>query len=164
MTAVTACPEYTAARSSEQQKSSCPNRQEPFTAASHVHGTHLGPQISAPYSASVTASSHSLEQASPGTSMARCENQLSAAAPCQCFTSGGMLTTSPGCSFRAGFPHSWYQPRPATQTRICPPPLAAWWMCQLLRQPGSKVTFARKTVFFGSVSGLRKDAPEKYCA
>ena len=125
MTAVTACPEYTAARSSEQQKSSCPNRQEPFTAASHVHGTHLGPQISAPYSASVTASSHSLEQASPGTSMARCENQLSAAAPCQCFTSGGMLTTSPGCSFRAGFPHSWYQPRPATQTRICPPPLAA---------------------------------------
>ena len=63
-------------------------------------------QPSLPYSASETASSHSLEQFSPGTSSARWENQLSAAAPCQCFTSGGMLTTSPGRSAWAFFPHS----------------------------------------------------------
>ena len=30
--------------------------------------------------------------------------------------------------------------RPAVQIRICPPPVLAWWTCQLLRQPGSKVT------------------------
>ena len=32
------------------------------------------------------------------------------------------------------------------------------------RQAGEKVTFARKTVFVGSVSGLRKLSPVKYCA
>ena len=32
---------------------------------------------------------------------------ISGAAPCQCFTPGAMLTTSPGCSFCAGLPHSW---------------------------------------------------------
>ena len=63
-------------------------------------------QPSLPYASSDTASSHSLEQFSPGTSRARWENQLSQAAPCQCFTSGGMLTTSPGCSSRASWPHS----------------------------------------------------------
>ena len=35
------------------------------------------------------------------------QNQLSDAAPCQCFVSGGMLTASPGLSSRAGRPHSW---------------------------------------------------------
>ena len=35
---------------------------------------------------------------------------------------------------------------------------------RLLRQAGEKVTFARKTVFVGSVSGLRKLSPVKYCA
>lgn len=36
--------------------------------------------------------------------MARCWKALSGAAPCQCLTSGGMFTTSPGCSSRAGLP------------------------------------------------------------
>ena len=45
---------------------------------------------------------------------------------------------------------------PAVQMSICPPPLRAWWMCQLLRQPGSKVTFARNTGHLpASVRGFR---------
>ena len=43
---------------------------------------------------------------SPGISKARCANQLSAAAPCQCFTLAGMCMMSPGCSSTAGFPSS----------------------------------------------------------
>ena len=58
------------------------------------------------YSSSVTGSSHSLEVFSPGTSKARCANQLSAAAPCQCFTFAGMCITSPGSICTAGFPSS----------------------------------------------------------
>lgn len=59
------------------------------------------------YPSSSTGSSHSLEVSSPGTSSARWENQLSGAAPCQCFTPGAMLTTSPGRSSCAGLSHSW---------------------------------------------------------
>ena len=58
------------------------------------------------YSSSVTGSSHSLEEFSPGTSKARCANQLSAAAPCQCFTFAGMWMTSPGSICTAGLPSS----------------------------------------------------------
>lgn len=58
------------------------------------------------YSSSLTGSSHSLRVFSPGTSTAIWTNQLSFAAPCQCRTPAGMCTTSPGCSSRAGFPHS----------------------------------------------------------
>ena len=66
----------------------------------------VDPQFTMTAPPSVTASSHSLEVPSPGTSRARWENQLSAAAPCQCFTSGGILTTSPGLSARGALPHS----------------------------------------------------------
>ena len=58
------------------------------------------------YSSGSTDSNHSLDAPSAGTSTARCWNQLSFAAPCQCFTSGGMFTTSPARSSCAGFPHS----------------------------------------------------------
>jgi len=44
------------------------------------------------YRSASTGSNHSLEVFSPGTSSARWENQLSGAAPCQCFTPGAMLT------------------------------------------------------------------------
>ncbi len=63
-------------------------------------------QGSGSYSAAETGSSHSLEASSPGTSTARWENQLSLAAPCQCLTPAGMMTTSPAWSSRAGLPHS----------------------------------------------------------
>ena len=92
------------------------------------------------YSSSVTGSSHSLKALSPGTSKARWANQQSAAAPCQCLTFAGIWITVPGRIYTAGFPSSWYQPRPATPISICPPPLLARWMCQLLRQRGSNVT------------------------
>ena len=36
-------------------------------------------------------------------------------------------------------PSAWYQPLPAVHIRIwSPPPSVPWWMCQLLRHPGSK--------------------------
>lgn len=60
----------------------------------------------ASYSLSDTSSCHSLRVSSPGTSTATWANQLSFAAPCQCFTPAGMMTTSPGCSSRAGLPHA----------------------------------------------------------
>ena len=97
------------------------------------------------YSSSVTGSHHSLRVPSPGTSTARWMNQLSASAPCQCLTPAGIWTTSPARSARAGCPSSWYHPRPPVHSRICPPPLEAWWMCQLLRQPGAKVTLPMAT-------------------
>lgn len=89
------------------------------------------------YCSSSTGSSHVVPPFSEGTDTARWVNQLSLAAPCQCLTPAGMFTTSPGWSSCAGSPHAWYHPRPAVTSRIWPPPL---WMCQLLRQPGSKVT------------------------
>ena len=51
------------------------------------------------YSSSLTASCHSLDVFSPGISKARWANQLSFAAPCQCFTLAGIWMTVPG-----GFP------------------------------------------------------------
>ena len=51
---------------------------------------------SLPYSSSDTGSSHSVEAFSPATSIARCENHESGAAPCQCSTFAGMFTTVPG--------------------------------------------------------------------
>ena len=53
-----------------------------------------------------TGSHHSLPVSSPGHSSATWENQLSFAAPCQCFIPAGMAATSPGSSSRASWPHS----------------------------------------------------------
>ena len=47
-----------------------------------------------------------LEVSSPGTSTAICENQLSFLAPCQCFTSGGMVMTVPGSRLTGALPSS----------------------------------------------------------
>ena len=62
--------------------------------------------LSLSYSSSVTGSSHSFEVSSPGISNARCANQLSAAAPCQCFTPAGIWMTVPGSISTAGLPSS----------------------------------------------------------
>lgn len=91
-------------------------------------------------------------------------NQLSAFAPCQCFTLAGIVMTVPGTRLTASLPSSWYHPSPAVQIKIWPPPVSAWWICQLLWQPGSNVTFAKNREHcFGSVRGFRNDSPEKYC-
>lgn len=65
---------------------------------------------SALYASSVTGSSHSLEQSSPGKPKARWLNQQPALAPCQCLTFAGISTMSPGTRLWAGLPSSWYQP------------------------------------------------------
>ena len=57
-----------------------------------------------PYSSSETGSHHSLAVPSPGTSTARWANQLSGAAPCQCFTSGGITTTLEAYLYGSGRP------------------------------------------------------------
>ena len=114
-----------------------------------------GAAQSASYSASLTGSHHSLEQASPGISTAMWLNQLSRLAPCQCLTSAGMTMTLPGSRLTASLPSSWYQPSPAVQISSCPPPSEAWWICQLFRHPGSKVTLARNSPSSGRVRGLR---------
>ena len=59
------------------------------------------------YTSLVTASSHSL-LAPSCTSLwyVKCWNQLSLAAPCQCFTSAGMAMTVPGVITSGSLPHS----------------------------------------------------------
>ena len=64
------------------------------------------PYFRLPYCFSSTGSSHSFEPFSPGTSIAKCENQLSGAAPCQCFTPVGIFIQSPGFISTASLPHS----------------------------------------------------------
>ena len=51
------------------------------------------------YSSSQTSSHHSFSGLTPGTSIAICVNSESLLAPCQCFTFGGIDTTSPGFNF-----------------------------------------------------------------
>ena len=58
------------------------------------------------YSSSLTSSSHSLEVSTPSISKAKCENQLSGAAPCQCLTFAGIFITSPGFISIGSLPHS----------------------------------------------------------
>ena len=58
------------------------------------------------YSSSLTASCHSLDVFSPGISKVRWANQLSFAAPCQCFTFAGIWMTVPGRISCAGLPSS----------------------------------------------------------
>ena len=48
---------------------------------------------------------------------------------------------------------------PPTQIRIWPPPLLAWWICQLFWQPGSKVTLW--IPICEAETGARKLLPEK---
>src|SRR2546422_598063 len=66
---------------------------------------------------------------------------LVAVAPCQCFTPGGIHTTSPGLISRFSPPQSWTHPVPEVTIRICP----AGCVCQALRAPGSKVTWPAPT-------------------
>ena len=53
-----------------------------------------------------TSSHHSVEVSTPGHSTAICENQLSALAPCQCFTFAGIVITPPSCSDIGSLPSS----------------------------------------------------------
>ena len=61
---------------------------------------------------------------------------LPGAAPCQCLTLAGQMTTSPALISWMGLPHSWVRPTPAVTMSTCP----TGWICQWEREPGSKVT------------------------
>src|ERR1700736_4640623 len=57
-------------------------------------------------------------------------------APCQCFSPGGIQTTSPGRISRTGPPLVWARPRPETTYSVWP----NGWVCHAVRAPGSNET------------------------
>src|ERR1700675_169216 len=56
--------------------------------------------------------------------------------PCQCFSPGGIQTTSPGRSSRTGPPLVWIRPTPEITYSVWP----SGCVCQAVRAPGSKAT------------------------
>src|SRR5437588_8522714 len=82
------------------------------------------------------------------------------AAPCQCFSSGGNQTTSPGRISSTGPPQRCTRPQPAVTIRIWP----RGWVCQAVRAPGSNVTLA-PTARAGACAwnrGSMRTLPVKY--
>src|SRR5438309_11348604 len=83
-------------------------------------------------------------------------------APCQCFTRGGMRTTSPGRISWTGPAHCWTRPTPAVTIRIWP----TGCVCHAERAPGSNVT-EPADMRDGDVagkSGSTRTEPVKNCA
>ena len=85
-----------------------------------------------------------------------------AEAPCQCFSPGANQTTSPGRISSTGPPSRCAQPSPAVTTRVCP----NTWVCQAVRAPGSKVTYAPSTRPGSSAlkGASMRTVPVKYCS
>src|ERR1700759_2360097 len=63
------------------------------------------------------------------------------AAPCQCFSLGGIHTTSPGRISSIGPSARCTQPQPAVTIKVCP----SGCVCHAVRAPGSNVTLAPET-------------------
>src|SRR6267378_6359427 len=59
-------------------------------------------------------------------------------APCQCFSPGGQWMKSPGRMTLIGPPQLCTHPQPDVTISVWP----SGWVCQLLRAPGSNVTYA----------------------
>src|SRR6266700_5258360 len=70
-----------------------------------------------------------------------CVIAVVAAAPCQCFSPGGIQITSPGRICSIGAPQRWARPEPAVTIRVWP----SGCVCQAVRAPGSNVTLAQAT-------------------
>ena len=69
------------------------------------------------------------------------------------FTFAGTRTTSPAAAFGPACPTAEVPAAPGSaQWGSAPPPLAARWICQLFRQPGSKVTLPITTPSADSIS------------
>jgi hypothetical protein len=83
-----------------------------------------------------------------------------AVAPCQCFSPGGIQTTSPGRISSTGPPQRCAKPQPAVTIRIWP----SGWECHAVLDPGSNVTLAPTTRAgsFAWNSGSMRTAPVKY--
>src|SRR5918995_1147273 len=85
-----------------------------------------------------------------------------AVAPCQCFSLGGIQTTSPGRISSTGPSQRCTRPQPAVTIRIWP----SGWVCHAVRAPGSKVTLAptaRAGSFAWNKESMRT-VPVKYSA
>src|SRR6516162_1837314 len=85
-----------------------------------------------------------------------------AVAPCQCFSPGRHMTTSPARISLLGPPQHCTQPQPAVTISLWP----SGWACHAVRAPGSNVTNAAETRE-GSVawnSGSIRTLPLKYSA
>src|SRR2546427_1520018 len=90
------------------------------------------------YSASLTFSIQSALLPSSCSTMAMCVMAVVAAAPCQCFSPGGIQITSPGRISSIGPPQRCARPQPAVTIRVWP----SGWVCHAVRAPGSNVTVA----------------------
>src|SRR5688572_9870210 len=90
-----------------------------------------------------------------------CVMRLLGAAPCQCFTPGGQLTTSPARMTSTGPPHVCVRPSPAVTMSVWP----AGWVCHAERAPGSKVTLPPEgQPSRAGKSGSTRTVPVKYSA
>src|SRR5438094_7629376 len=83
-------------------------------------------------------------------------------APCQCFSFGGIHTTSPGRIDSTGPPQRCTKPLPAVTINVWP----NGWVCHAVRAPGSNVTLAPRTRagFGASNNGSIRTVPVKYSA
>src|SRR5437868_8628147 len=81
-------------------------------------------------------------------------------APCQCFSPGGIQTTSPGRISRTGPPLACTRPTPEITYRVWP----SGWVCQAVRAPGSNETrFAATRAGAGAwMIGSCSTVPVKY--
>src|SRR5213595_1177135 len=70
-----------------------------------------------------------------------CVMAVVAAAPCQCFSPGGIQITSPGRISSIGPPQRCARPEPAVTIKVWP----SGCVCQAVRAPGSNVTLAPPT-------------------
>src|SRR5213595_3976761 len=91
-----------------------------------------------------------------------CVMAVVAAAPCQCFSPGGIQTTSPGRICSTGPPQRCARPAPAVTIRVWP----SGWVCQAVRAPGSNVTLAPDTRAGSGAwnSGSMRTVPENHSA
>src|ERR687887_429536 len=81
-------------------------------------------------------------------------------APCQCFSPGGIQTTSPGRISSIGPSWRCTRPQPAVTIRVWP----SGWVCHAVRDPGSNVTLAPTALagLFAWNNGSMRTAPVKY--
>src|SRR3954470_5205815 len=93
------------------------------------------------YCSSPTFSIQSTARPSCDSWMAMCVMAVVPEAPCQCFNPGGNQMTSPGLISWTGPPFRCTQPSPAVTISVCP----SGCVCQAVRAPGSKVTWAPLT-------------------
>src|ERR1035437_9636283 len=83
-------------------------------------------------------------------------------APCQCFSAGGIHTTSPGRISSTGPPHRCTRPQPAVTIKVWPNGC----VCHAVRAPGSNVTLAltARAGLGAWNNGSTRTVPVKYSA